>query len=135
MVSSVPDNTEAWAQKKLRSGVVRRFDGAAAILKDGEESYCFLYDSRDDSKLRVPREWREYQLHKRVVRQEVRGNRAINVEKTSMSLYHEHRDGTCPLGLDQPKAPPAGVRPASTVAPADRSKPGRRQRHRGSRGR
>ena len=66
-----PDNSTVWAQGGGTAGRASEArgagDGAAlAILSEGEEAYDNLYDSRDDSKFRVPLEFKSYYLSKRL---------------------------------------------------------------------
>lgn len=131
-----PDLTAEWTRQRLsrfavRNGTVLATEGHGS-LKDGEEAYTVIFDSRDDHRFRTPIEWKTYYLSKRLPVQETTEQGVRNIAIAPVRAYHEHYGRECPLGLD--KASAAGVQPKSPVAPADGLKPVRRRRHRGSRG-
>lgn len=107
---------------------------AGGSLKDGEEAYTVIFDSKDDHRFRTPVEWKSYYLSKKLPVQETTEQGVRNVAIAPVRAYHEHYGPGCPLGLTK-QASAAGVQPVGRVAPADGLKPRRRRRHRGSRGR
>lgn len=129
-----PDLTDIWAKRKRAQGfrVIPGAQGPVVVNESGEAAYCYLYDSRDDSRMRVPNEWREYYLHKTLRVQEVREGKPVMVGMVKKGVYHEHHAGTpCTVALNTAK-PPVADHPVGVVAPQSRVKP--RRRHRGTRG-
>ena len=128
-----PDNSTVWAQGVVTAGRASEArgagDGAAlAILSEGEEAYDNLYDSRDDSKFRVPLEFKSYYLSKRLPDETTSSPKFL----PGTRLYHEHIGTECPLGLKDAQAGAArgGMEVALPVAVKALKK-----RKRGSRGR
>lgn len=129
-----PDNSNRWAQNVVKSGRATTArpaaDGAAiAILTDGEEAYEYLHDSRNDSKMRVPVEFKSYYLSKRLPDTSTSDPKFL----PGTRLYHEHLGDECPLGLNKVTQLDAAQQ-SEGVAPSGALKTAKK-RKRGSRGR
>lgn len=129
-----PDNSNRWAQRVIQSGRASMArpaaDGAAiAVLTDGEEAYEYLFDSRNDSRFRVPAEFKSYYLSKRLPDTSTPNPKFL----PGTRLYHEHIGAECPIGLNKVTQLDAAQQ-SERVALSGALKPTRKRR-RGSRGR